>query len=414
MTSLIPSLIVDHKATCDICHFAKQKQLPFSSSVSIASSKFQLLHFDIWGPLSIPSVHNHIYFLTILDDYSRFVWIILLKNKSEVSQHVKNFITLIENQYHITPQTVRSDNGPEFLLNSFYASKGIFHHKSCVETPQQNGRVERKHQHILNVGRALLYQSKLPASYWSYALLHATFIINRVTSPTLNNKSPYQLLHDKVPDIDSFKVFGSLCYSTSLHSHRTKLDARARKSVFLGYAVGFKGFVLLDIHTREIHISRHVSFHEHILPYPPSSSSITTDWEYFPSDASTASNPSNTQLPHLPTPFIDIDPSPPDNTPSPPPLRRSSRIVNPPSHLQDFVCTLNNASASQTNDVSYPIHHYMSFTNLSPSHCAYSLSIDSHTEPTTYGEASKFSCWNHAMQAEITALENTGTWKLVD
>ena len=55
----------------------------------------------------------------------------------------------------------------------------------------------------------------------------------------------------------------------------------------------------------------------------------------------------------------------------------------------------------------------MSFTNLSPFHCAYSLSIDSHIEPTTYVEASKFSCWNPAMQAEITALENTGTWKLV-
>jgi hypothetical protein len=351
--------------------------------------------------------------MTIVD-LSGLFW---LKHKSEVSQHVKNFITLIENQYHITPKTIRSDNGPEFLLNSFYASKGIFHHKSCVETPQQNGRVERKHQHILNVGRALLYQSKLPASYWSYALLHATFIINRVTSPTLNNLSPYQLLHNKVPDIDTFKVFGSLCYSTSLHSHRTKLDARARKSVFLGYSVGFKGFVLLDIHTREIHISRHVSFHEHILPYPPSSSSVTTDWDYFPSDASTASNPSSS--PPTPT-FIDIDPSPHDDTPSPPSLppppalRRSSRNVNPPSHLQDYVCSLDHSSASHVNNVSYPLHHYMSFSNLSPSHCAYSLSLDSHTEPTTYAEASKFSCWNQAMQTELTALENTGTWKLVD
>ena len=171
----------------------------------------------------------------------------MLKNKSEVSRHVKNFITLIENQYHITPKNVRSYNGPKFLLNSFYASKVIFHHKSCVETPQQNGRVERKHQHILNAGIALLYQSKLSASYWSYALLHATFIINRVTSPTLHNKSPYQLLHNRVPDIDSFKVFGYLCYSTSLHSHRTKLVARARKSVFVGYSIDFKGFVLLDI-----------------------------------------------------------------------------------------------------------------------------------------------------------------------
>jgi len=305
----------------------------------------------------------------------------LLKNKSEVSQHVKNFITLIENQYHITPKTVRSDNGPGFLLNFFYASKGIFHHKSSVETPHQNGRVERKHQHILNVGRALLYQSKLLASYWSYALLHATFIINRVTSPTLHNKLPYQLLHNKVPDIDSLKVFGSLCYSTSLHSHRTKLAARARKSVFLGYSIGFEGFVFLDIHTREIHIYRHVSFHEHILHYPTSSSFITINWDYFPSDACSSSNPPNTTPLTLPPPFIDTEPphstydhsiSP---TPSPPPLRRSSRNPNPPPHLQDYVCHLSVASASLSSTVTYPISHYMSFTNLSPSHCAYSLYI---------------------------------------
>jgi len=222
---LYPTLSFISHATCDICHFAKQKKLPFLHSTS---SIFKLLHFDIWGPLSIPFVHNHRYFLTILDDYSRFVWIVLLKSKSEVSQHIQNFITLIENQFHITPKTIKTDNDPEFFLNSFYTSKGIIHHKSCVETPQQNGRVERKHQHMLNVGRSLLYQSKLLAPYWSYALLHATFIINIVTSPNLHNKSPYQLLHTHIPDVNTFIVFGSLCYSTSLQAHITKLAARAR------------------------------------------------------------------------------------------------------------------------------------------------------------------------------------------
>jgi hypothetical protein len=238
MQTLYPSISYDNKAICDVCHFAKHKRLPFISSSSHAHSKFELLHFDIWGPLAIPSVHNHKYFLTIVDDFSRFVWTILLKNKSEVSDHVKHFITMIENQYHIVPKTVRSDNGPEFLIPDFYASKGILHQKSCVETPQQNGRVERKHQHILNVARALLFQSKLPKSFWCYAVHHATFLINRVPTPLLHNLSPYQLLYDSIPDINVFKVFGSLCYASTLQSHRTKLDFRARKCVFLGYKSG--------------------------------------------------------------------------------------------------------------------------------------------------------------------------------
>jgi len=154
--------------------------LSFSISTSHASSNFELLHLDIWGPLFVSSIHGHRYFLTIVDDHSRFLWIILLKTKSKVSHHVKSFIKMVQTQFHVTPKCIRSDNGPEFLIPSFYESRGILHQKSCVETPQQNGRVERKHQHILNVGRALLYQSKLPASYWSYALLHAVFLINRI------------------------------------------------------------------------------------------------------------------------------------------------------------------------------------------------------------------------------------------
>jgi len=206
MTSLYPSININKSAVCDLCHYAKHKHLPFSSSISHASANFELIHFDIWGPISTISVHGHRYFLTILDDRNRFLWIILLKSKSEVSTHVKNFITLIQNQFHITPKTIRTDNGPKFMLNDFYALHGIVHHKSCVETPQQNGRVERKHQHILNVAKALLFQSKLPPTFWSYAVLHVVFLINRVSTPLHHNQSPYLVLHNKLPSIDLFKV----------------------------------------------------------------------------------------------------------------------------------------------------------------------------------------------------------------
>jgi len=142
MHQLYSSISVDNKATCDVCYFARQRKLPYTSSHSIANSKFELLHFDIWGPIAKTSIHGHKYFLTIVDDFSRFLWVILLKTKSEVSSHVKNFIHLFENHHHITPKFIRSDNGPEFLLPEFYASKGIIHQRSCVETPEQNGRVE--------------------------------------------------------------------------------------------------------------------------------------------------------------------------------------------------------------------------------------------------------------------------------
>lgn len=73
MSHLCFSFSFDNKATCDICHLTRQKKLTFNSNQSIPSNKFELLHFDIWGLLVIPYVHNHKYFLIILDDHASFV-----------------------------------------------------------------------------------------------------------------------------------------------------------------------------------------------------------------------------------------------------------------------------------------------------------------------------------------------------
>nr|KYP41196.1 Copia protein [Cajanus cajan] len=101
-------------------------------------------------------------------------------------------------------------------MNQFFASTGIIHQTTCIETPQQNGIVEHKHQHLLNVTRALLFQSYLPPTFWSFALLHATFIINCFPTPFLKNKTPYELLYTHLFDLSSLKVFGCLCYISTI------------------------------------------------------------------------------------------------------------------------------------------------------------------------------------------------------
>jgi hypothetical protein len=153
--------------------------------------------------------------------------------------------------------------------------------------------VERKHQHILNVARALLFQFKLPKKFWSYVVLHAVFLINRVSTSLLKQKSPYQLLYGSLPDIHSFKVFGCLCFASTLLAHRSKLQSRARKYVFLGYKSGTKGYVLYDLDTREIFVSRNVVFHELLLPYNSSTPSSTSNWQYHSSSPAIHTHLSN-------------------------------------------------------------------------------------------------------------------------
>jgi len=79
-----------------------------------------LIHVDIWGPYSIPSIHGHKYFLIIVDDYSRYTWIFLLKRKSEVVKALENFVVFVQTQFETTIKIIRSDNETEFFMTIFF------------------------------------------------------------------------------------------------------------------------------------------------------------------------------------------------------------------------------------------------------------------------------------------------------
>ncbi|CAJ2674628.1 unnamed protein product [Trifolium pratense] len=360
---------------------------------------------DIWGPYTTATVHGHKYFLTIVDDYSRFTWVILLKGKYEVTSQVQHFITLVETQFDSKVKILRSDNGPE----------GIIHQTSCIYTPKQNGRVERKHQCILNVARALLIQSKLPPKFWGYAVLHSVFLMNRMPSMAIKGQLPYKLLYNKLPDLSMLKVFGCLCYTSTHEAQRSKLDYRAQKCVFLGYKAGMKGFTVLVLHSGAIITSRNVQFEELIFPY----SSTTQTWEYIDPSATTTNN---NHLASSPSTFTTPDDTTNPNIiittpaslsqqiiPSPPPQARiSSRLKRPPSHLADYVC---NTTLNYTTP--YPIQNYTSHDQLSKDQLAYTLSLLTDTEPSSYTEACKHDCWVKAMQSELQALQQNNTWTIV-
>ena len=103
-----------------------------------------------------------------MDDHSRATWVYLMRHKSETYHYLTLFCAMVKTQFKCTVQQVRSDHGSEFISNpmqTYFQQNGIVHQLSCVDTPQQNGVVERKHRHLLEVARALRFQAHLPISF---------------------------------------------------------------------------------------------------------------------------------------------------------------------------------------------------------------------------------------------------------
>ncbi|KAL1194230.1 Retrovirus-related Pol polyprotein from transposon RE1 [Cardamine amara subsp. amara] len=255
-------------SVCSTCMKAKQSRVVFHSSENKRDDIFEMIHCDLWGPYRTASLCNSFYFLTIVDDYSRGVWVYLLRNKTQVGETIRNFMTLIKRQFNKEVKVVRSDNGTEFTsLTKEFRELGIIHQTSCVGTPQQNGRVERKHRHILNVARSLLFQSSLPIKFWGESVLTAAYLINRTPSRVLNGKTPFELIYGKPPAYDELKVFGCLAFAHKQRRDGDKFDARSRKCIFVGYPFGKKGWNLYDLDTKEMFVSRDVVFVENTFPF---------------------------------------------------------------------------------------------------------------------------------------------------
>ena len=173
-------------------------------------------------------------------------------------------------QYNTKIQAIRSDNAHKLAFLDLCRQQGIFNYFSCVETLEQNSVVERKHQHILNVACALLFQSHVPLAYWGDFILTAIYLINRTPSVLLGHRTPFEMLNKVAPSYSHQRNFGCLCYASILASSRTKFSPRARAYVFLGYPSGYKGYKLLDLASNKAFISCHVVFHESIYPFASS------------------------------------------------------------------------------------------------------------------------------------------------
>jgi len=203
-------LQINIKSKYPVCSNLKMKNFSFKKSENKTKSTFDLVHMDLVGPIN-ESLFSNKYFLTILDDFSRFGWVFFLESKNDAFDIFLVWAKIITNMFNKTIIFLRSDNGTEFKNNkfkSFCINHRITQQFTVPHNPQQNGRAERFNGTLISSAKALLNDARLSHQFWEFAVDTANYIHNRIPHLGINNKIPFEVLFKSKVDYSQFKVFG--------------------------------------------------------------------------------------------------------------------------------------------------------------------------------------------------------------
>ena len=253
----------DDEKKCEICIQAKMTKKPFSKS-DRNSIMLEPVHSDVCELNGVLTRGGERYFIKFIDNFSRFTYVYLMRNKDESFDMFKRYKTEVENQNGRKIKILRSDRGGEYFPNNFSTfceEHGIIHQSSAPYTPLQNGLDKRKNRTLVDMVNVMILSVELPFNLWGEALLTACHVHNRVPSKKIR-VSPYGLQNGWKPNLDYIKVQGCLAFYRVVDPKRTKLGPRAIKSVFVGYAENSNAYRLLDLSSNTVVESRDVEFIE--------------------------------------------------------------------------------------------------------------------------------------------------------
>ena len=448
---LFPSLFNKNPKSfeCEICQLSKQVRSHFPIQPYKESSPFSMIHSDIWGPSRIKNVTGTRWFVSFIDDHTRLTWVFLMKEKSETSQIFKNFKNMIQTQFQSKIQILKSDNARDYfnsILGEFLAQEGIVHLSSCVDTPQQNGIAERKNRHLLEVARSLMFSMNVPKLFWGQAVLTAAYLINRMPSRVLKFQTPCQTLLKSFPTTRLIstvppKIFGCSVFVHINQQHRSKLDPRSLKCIFLGYSSNQKGYKCYSPVTRKFYNSMDVTFFE-TQPYYPKNDiqgeNSTQEYQFwdlesFSESPITTENHIPPESFNQPESIVDLwDKEHIQEETEERALSQQTHEAEPgpnPSKLPGNNAPDGTVDSELENDIlnmpiawrkgvrsctQHPIGNFISYDKLSPTFRAFTSSITEIQVPQNIQEAFKYPKWKAAVDEEVRALEKNGTWEITD
>ncbi|GAU28769.1 hypothetical protein TSUD_357540, partial [Trifolium subterraneum] len=205
------------KDMCRNCLVGKQSRKSFVDHIAMrAKNKLDVVYTDVCGPFDIVYLGGNRYFVSFVDEYSRMMWLYLIKTKDGVLTIFKKFKALVEKQAERSRKLLRSDGGGEYTsheFRDFCATQGISHEITTPYTPQHNGLCARRNKTIMDMTRCLLKEKGLPNEFWGEAVTTACYVLNK--SPTKRlDKVPEAIWNGSTPSVKHLRGHTSFTIQT--------------------------------------------------------------------------------------------------------------------------------------------------------------------------------------------------------
>ena len=253
----------DEDFECKTCLLAKMTRSSHKPQEIKSKRPLDLIYTDLSRIIRTPSSGNYKYFLSFVDDYSRYSTVYLLKSKEEVCEKFDHFKAFVENKFERKIKELRSDNGTEYTNDRFQkiiTESGINHERTQIKTPQQNGVAERLNRTIGNGVRSALIGSGLPSRYWPQAVKHVVQMRNVSPNSAIDNQIPYELWHERCANYDDFHHFGCTAIVYNEEATAKLADPKGIECRLLCLSSNKKGYVLLSVFDGRLIESGNVTF----------------------------------------------------------------------------------------------------------------------------------------------------------
>ncbi|XP_024164226.1 uncharacterized protein LOC112171246 [Rosa chinensis] len=257
---------------CEGCKLGKQTRSSHRITKFVSTSQpLDLMHMDFVGPIQTRSLGGKKYMLVLVDDFSRFTWVKFLSEKSDAFDNFQSLCKMILNEQYSSNRCIvrlRTDHGTEFenaSFDKFCCEMGIKHEFSAPKTPQQNGVVERKNRVLIEMGTVMLNFANLAHTFWAEEISNACYTINRVIFRPGTEKTPYEVLKGKKPNVSHLRVFGNPCYIYRDREYLAKFDVKSDKGVFLGYSLNSRAYRVYNKRTCSVMETINVSIDDSIV-----------------------------------------------------------------------------------------------------------------------------------------------------